>query len=220
MARIDTSVRRVLAVKERLRLPAVRTIDLARVPDLVGGRANRAAASQVSERALTRVRGDVVLAAPRTGAVLHLSVLDYPSNWRIAAPGRTFVPELRARWPLLTAVELSDRSTRAELDLVRAMAPRFDAIAIAVYVRAASGSGRLDLAPEVAALLNDLARTGGDRPVVACLFGNPYVAGSLPQVRSLLVTFDLGDNAERAAVRAMAGEIPTPGTMPITLEGR
>jgi beta-N-acetylhexosaminidase len=220
ITRVDVSVRRVLAVKERLRLPAVRTVDLARVPDLVGGRAHRTLAAQVSERALTRLRGDVVVAAPRTAAVLHLSVLDYPSNWRIAAPGRTFVPELRARWPVVTAVELSDRSTRGELDLVRAMAPRFDAIVIAVYVRAASGSGRLDLAPEVTTLLNDLARTAGDRPVVACLFGNPYVAGSLPQVRSVLLTFDFGDNPERAAVRAIAGEIPAPGSMPISLEDR
>jgi hypothetical protein len=210
----------VLATKERLGLPAARLVDLARVPELVGGRANRAVAQQVSERSLTRLRGDPVLRAPRTAAVLHLSVLDYPSNWRIAAPGRTFVPELRARWPSVTAVELSDRSTRGELDLVRAMAPRFDAVVIAVYVRAASGSGRLDLAPEVSTLLNDLARSAGDRPVVACLFGNPYAAGSLTQVGSLLLTFDLGDNPERAAVRAIAGEIPAPGTMPITLETR
>ena len=100
------------------------------------------------------------------------------------------------------------------------MAPRFDAVVIAVYVRAASGSGRLDLAPEVTTLLNDLGRSAGDRPVVACVFGNPYVAASLPQVGSVLLAFDLGDNAERGAVHAIAGEIPAAGTMPITLDGK
>lgn len=220
LARIEASVRRILATKERLGLPAGRTVDLGRVADLVGGRAHRAVAQLVSERALTLARNSAVpLATPRAGAVLHLSVLDYPGNWRIASPGRTFVPELRARWPNVTAIELNDRSTRADLDLVRAMAPRFDAIVLAVYVRAASASGRMDLGPDLVKLLNDIARTAGDdHPVVACLFGNPYVATYLPDVPSVLLTYDFGDLAERAAVRAVAGEIPAPGTLPITLE--
>jgi beta-N-acetylhexosaminidase len=219
--RIDTSARRVLAIKERLRLPTARTVDLARVPDVVGSRAHRAVAQAVADRAVTLARGSALQERPPgTAAILHLSVLDHPGNWRIAAPGRTLVPELRARWPKTTAVELSDRSTRSEIDLVRAMAPRFDAIVVAIYVRAASGSGRLDMSPDVAALLNDLARTSGERPVVACLFGNPYVADALPQVGNLLLTYDFGDSAERAAVKAFAGEIPAAGAMPMTLGGR
>jgi beta-N-acetylhexosaminidase len=214
--RIDRAVGRILAIKERLGLPVSRAVDLARVPDLVGGRASGDVARVVAERAVTAVRSAALpLAIPRTGTVLHLSALDYPGNWRVSAPGRTFVAELRARFPNTTAVEVSDRSSRGELDLLRATASQYDAIVVGVYVRAASGSGRLQLAPEVAALLNDLGK--GGRPVVACLFGNPYVAADLPSVGSLLLTFDLGDNAELAAVRAIAGEIPATGTLPITL---
>ena len=76
-------------------------------------------------------------------------MLDYPSGWRIAAPSRTFIPELSQRWPNVTAVELSDRTTPDELELVRAMAPRYDAIVASVFVRAASASGRMDLAPGI-----------------------------------------------------------------------
>ena len=95
---------------------------------------------------------------PRDGSVLYLSILDYESGWSIAAPSRTFIPELRARWPNVTAIELSDRSTSAELDLVRASATRYDAIVASVFVRAASGSGRLDLPAQLTRLLGDLAR--------------------------------------------------------------
>ena len=35
--------------------------------------------------------------ATRDAQILYLSVLDFPSNWRIAAPSRTFIPELRKR---------------------------------------------------------------------------------------------------------------------------
>jgi beta-N-acetylhexosaminidase len=218
--RIEASVRRVLATKERLGLSGSRLVDLSRVPDLVGGRAHRALATTVSERALTLVRGQAQVDLPADAAVLHLSVLDYPGGWRIAAPGRTFAPALRSRWPDVVSIELTDRSSRDQVDLVRAMAPRFDAVVVAVYVRAASGSGRLDLSPDVAALLNDLARLVPGKPVAACLFGNPYVANVLPEVGSILLTFDFGDGAERAAVRALAGEVPTPGTLPVTLAGR
>ena len=90
--------------------------------------------------------------------MLYLSVLDYPSGWRIAAPSRAVIPELKARWPKTEAVEISDRATPSELDLVRAMADNYDAIVAGIFVRASSGSGRLDLAPQVVRLLQDLSR--------------------------------------------------------------
>src|SRR3954469_5772828 len=221
LERIDASVRRVLEMKARLGLHVARTVPLDRVPDLVGGRAHRAVAQSVSERAVTLLRdtqGSVPVQLPKTARVLHLSVVDYLSNWRIAAPGRSFVPALAARWPGVTAIELSDRSTAAELDLVRAVAPRYDGIIVALYVRAASGSGRLDLSPEIVRLLETLSRASSpERPLIACFFGNPYVAGSLPEVPAALLTYDLGDLAEQSAVRALAGEIPIGGRLPITI---
>jgi beta-N-acetylhexosaminidase len=219
--RVDRSVRRILEMKARLGLHVDRTVVLDRVAELVGGRAHREIARSVSERAVTLMRdahGSLPLQLPRTARILHLSIVDYLSGWRIAAPGRTFVPALTARWPEVTAIELSDRSTAAELDLVRALAPRHDAIVIALYVRAASGSGRLDLSPEITRLLTALARTASaDRPMVACFFGNPYVAGSLPDIPTALLTYDFGDLAEGTAVRALAGEIAIGGRLPITI---
>ena len=220
-ARIDTSVRRLLETKARLNLHASRVVPLDAVADVVGSAAHRAVAQAVSERAVTLVRdehGAVPLTLPKDAAVLHLSVLDYPANWRIAAPGRTLVPALRARWPRLTAIELSDRSTGAELDLVRASAPRYAAVVVAVYVRAASASGRLELSSELARLLNGLARAAGStQPFVAVFFGNPYVTASLGDVPAALLTYDFGDLAEGSAGRALAGEIAIQGRLPIAI---
>src|SRR4029453_16019162 len=99
-----------------------------------------------------------------------------PAGWRIAAPSRTFIPELKQRWRNVTSIELSDRSTAAEIDLVRATAARYDAIVAAVFVRAASGSGRMDLPANMQALLRALARQTetSRQPVGAVLFGNPH----------------------------------------------
>ena len=101
------------------------------MPALVGGRQNAQVARNVSQRAITLLKDDrnqVPLRVPADAAVLYLSVLDYPGGWRIAAPSRTVIPELRRRWPSVTAIELSDRSTPWEIDLARAPAARYDAI--------------------------------------------------------------------------------------------
>ena len=105
------------------------------------------------------------------------------------------------------------QTTPNELALVRAMAPRFDAIVAGVFVRASSGSGRLDLAAPVVGLLQDLARGSARRsqPFVAAFFGNPYVPMSVPELPAMLLTYDFSDDAEESAVRALAGEIPISG---------
>ena len=146
-------------------------------------------------------------------------MLDYPGGWQIAAPSRTFIPELKKRWPQLTSIEVSDHTPMAELDLVRAVAPRYGAVIVSVFVRASSGSGRLDLAPDLVKLLKDLARVT-DRagtPLVATFFGNPYVPSFVPELPAVLLTYDFYDQAERAAVRAIEGEAAIGGRLPITL---
>jgi beta-N-acetylhexosaminidase len=223
MARIDASVRRVLMAKARLRLDESRLVDFERVAASVGGRAHQAVAREVSERSVTLVKdaqSQVPLKVPRENSVLAISVLDYPTGWRIITPGRTFLPELKKRWASVTALELSDRSTPSERELVSAMAPRFDAIVLGIYVRAASGSGRMDLAPDLVRLINALGRQStASRPLVACFFGNPYVAAPLGDVPAILLTYDFGDLAETSAVRAIAGEIPVAGKLPIRIPG-
>lgn len=223
-AQVDASVTRILRAKARLGLHRTRVVDLNAVAAKVGGRAHQAVADQVSQRAITLIKDDkghVPLRVPREANVLYLSVLDYPSGWAIAAPSRTFAPELRRRWPNVTAVELSDRATASELELVRASAPRYDAIVVSVFVRAASSSGRMDLAPPVTRLLQDLARGAAGRqvPMVATLFGNPYVAAALPDLPAVMLTYDFYDRAEMSAVKALAGEAPIAGKLPIALPG-
>lgn len=222
--RIDRSVERILRAKALTGLHRTRTVNLDALPTIVGSRAHQAVADEVSRRSITLVRDrrtQVPLKLARDAQVLYLSILDAPGGWRIAAPSRAFIPELKQRWRNVTSVELSERSTANEVELVRAMAPRFDAIVASVFVRAASGSGRMDLPPNMHALLRAIARQTepSGRPFVAVLFGNPYTATFLPDVPAILLTFDFYDRAERSAVRALAGEAPITGRLPIGLPG-
>lgn len=221
---MNESVARILRAKAAAGLHKSKIVGLDAVSAIVGTRANQAIADRVSQKSITLVkdaRNQVPLKVPSQAQVLYLSVLDYPSGWRIAAPSRTFLPELRKRWPNVTAIEVSDRTTASELELVRAMAPRFDAIVVSVFVRAASASGRLDLAAPLQQLLQALARqsASSSAPMVTTFFGNPYVATVLPELPAMLLTYDFYDRAEASAMRAIAGEAPIGGRLPIGLPG-
>jgi beta-N-acetylhexosaminidase len=79
----------------------------------------------------------------------------------------------------------------------------------------------MDLPPTLARLLQDLARVAArtKRPYVTVLFGNPYTATFLPDVPAVMLTYDFYDLAEESAVRALAGEAPITGRLPIALPG-
>jgi len=224
MAELDAAVGRILTTKARLGLHRAKTVSLDAVPAVVGGRRHRAVAEELSQKSITLVKDDrsqVPLRVPPQASVLYLSILDYPSGWRIAIPSATFLPELRKRWPNVTAVELSDRSSPGEIDMVRAMAGQYEAIVASVFVRTASGSGQMDLAPPLAGLLEDIGRrtAGTARPFITVFFGNPYVPMSVPSLPAMLLTYDFYDLAEASAVRALAGEAPISGLLPITIPG-
>ena len=222
--KVDASVERLLRAKARAGLHKTRTVNLDAITSIVGTRANQAIADAVSERSITLIkdaRNQVPLKLAKDAQVLYLSVLDYPSGWRIAAPSRTFIPELRKRWSNVTSIELSDRTTPSEIELLRATLPRFDGVIASVFVRTASYSGRMDLAPPLQRLLTDAARitASSGKPFVTTFFGNPYAATFLPDLPAVLLTYDFYDRAEASAVRALAGESSIGGHLPIALPG-
>jgi beta-N-acetylhexosaminidase len=103
------------------------------------------------------------------------------------------------------------------MDLVREIAKRSDAIVAGIFVRIASYSGRMDLSAAQVALLDFLSTL--DRPVVGICFGNPYVASAVSKLPALLLAYEFLDPMEVAAARALAGEAPIGGKLPITIPG-
>jgi len=219
---LDRSVERILRAKARLGLQRSRIVDVEAVPASVGGRAHEAVAVEIASRAITLLkdeRGQVPLALPQKARVLLLSVVDSATGWREAAPGRVLIPELRKRLPGLTAVEVTDRTTASELDLLRATAKGVDAIVAATFTRASDPNGKLGLSPGQQSLLEALARDDARRPLVTVALGSPYVGELGAKLPAILVTYEIGDAPEAAAVRALLGEAPIGGRLPVSLPG-
>lgn len=220
MAQVDASVGRILRAKARLGLHVKRIVDVEAIAGKFGTRAHAAVAQEINDRGITLIRDErnqVPLSVPREADLLYLSVLDYASGWREGVPGRTIVPELKRRWPNLTSIEITDRTTASEYELIRALSRRAGAVVAGVFVRIASFSGRMDLSQPQIALLDSIAAQ--DKPFVTVCFGNPYTATFLPKLPAVLLGYEFSDFTERAAVKALAGEIAVRGRLPISLPG-
>ena len=101
------------------------------------------------------------------------------------------------------------------------MAPRYDAIVASVFVRAASGSGRMDLPANMQALLRALARQTEQsaqavrRRVLRQSVYRGVPAGAAGDAAHLRLLRSRGALRRRA----LAGEAPISGRLPIALPG-
>ena len=87
IAQIDASVRRILRAKARLGLHKTKLVSLDDVPSASAGARTPPSRSGSAQKSITLIKDDrnqVPLRVPREAAMLYLSVLDYPSGWRIA----------------------------------------------------------------------------------------------------------------------------------------
>ncbi len=217
-ARIEQSVRKILDAKWRSGLAKERFVDLARIDTIVGNREHREKAQEMMDRAITLVRnekGAVPLAPSKDLRVLQINVLDTTTRWLHGlVPGPTFAAEVKKRFPNATLVQLDDRSAPRETDLVRSAAAHADAIIVGTFVLTSWAKGTIELLPQHAALIRDLAKM--EKPFILTAFGSPYVVRSLEGIPTTLLAYETHDAAQIAAAKAIVGEIPIRGVLPVT----
>ena len=77
--------------------------------------------------------------------------------------------------------------------------------------------GTVALPAEHVALVNQLLDTS--KPVVMVMMGNPYLTARFPRSKTLLVIPSTTPVAQRAAVRALMGEVAIVGKLPVAVPG-
>ena len=221
-SRIDASVRRILEAKAKLNLqdPKNRFVDVNMLMTVLGTKAHRDFAQQIEDRAITLVRDEHHVLPLRPSPdlrVVQINVIDSRSGWREGAAGRVVGAELLKRFPRAVTVQVDDQSTPNEFDIVHKLAQTGDAIVVNGFIRVAAYKGSIDLTSAETSLLRDLAKM--DKPFVFTVFGSPYVLTHIPEMPSYIVTYDTSPLAEYAMVKAITGEIPFQGKLPISLPG-
>ncbi len=220
MSRLDDAVRRILRTKTRLGLDRYKPASLEGLSTTVGSRESRELAQKIEDSAITLVRDEKNAVPLRLGPdqrLLHINLLDSRMGWREGPVGLTLTAELPRRFAKTTSVQLDDQSNRNEYEMIRQMAGMVDAVVVAAFIRVAAYKGSIDLNPEQIRLLKDLSAI--QKPFVFVLFGSPYLLHHVPELPSYMLTYDTYPGAELAAVKAVAGEIPIAGKLPISLPG-
>ncbi len=237
--RIDLSVRRILRLKASVGLNKARLVDIAGLPRIIARPANLAAARQVAEAAVTLVRDNgKVLPLKRNGTPAPSGT--YPSGAgekRLVAvvftddvrteSGRVLEQELRARVPDARIFFVDSRSAAAMSESIANAAAQARAVIAAVYVTPSAGkkvqvqgvtTNSVSLDDATAALLTRVLDQAGPLAVLVAL-GSPYVAAGFSQAQNYLCTFSGVPVSEAAAVKALFGEIPIHGRLPVTIPG-
>lgn len=211
-ARLEQSVRRVLALKERAGLFRSRVVALDSVTARVGAAASLDTARSVAARSVVLVRDEQGLldqVRTRRGA---RALLIYADDANVGG-GTTLAAELRARGDTLTVFRLTPASGPASLDSARQVAGRAPVLLAAVAVRAAAARGSIALPPAVAALFDSLA---SERPMVLLSLGSPYIGAQVPGARAYLVAWGANAATEWAAAGALGGSAIS-GRLPVHL---
>ena len=132
--------------------------------------------------------------------------------------GRSFEADIRtARSGRgLTLARITPGATRELLDSLDRLAGRASTVIVTAYVRRVEGAGRASVPPPIATWVENIAKR---QRVIVVAFGNPYMIGQFPSVGTYLAAYGVGDDLEKATVKALFGRAPVTGIAPISLPG-
>jgi beta-N-acetylhexosaminidase len=191
-----------------------RTVNLEGISDVLASPEAEAAAQRVAERALTLVKNDgnlFPLHVPGTACVAVLT------ESRDSQHGRTLATELKKRAANMTVIALDPAIPADEISRLAKDLNSCSATVLVPFVTVGAYKGTVALRAPYTALVNKL--TAGKSPVVVIAFGSPYLIRSLPNIAAYIATFSTTVTSEEAVARALFGEIPISGHLPVTIPG-
>ncbi len=212
--RIQESVAKILAAKQRVGLDHSRFTDLEAIGDVLDDPAVNDRAQEIADRAVTLVRnsgGLLPLAAPGRACYLVLT------ESRYSVDGQVFTQEVRKRLPRAVLATLDPSMSRQDIDEAMQKLPACDNYVVAAFSTVASGRGSIGLGGELGPTLESLTASG--KPVALVALGNPYLLRSFPNAAAYLATFSSVVPSEIAAVKALWGEIDIRGRLPVSIPG-
>jgi beta-N-acetylhexosaminidase len=209
--RLNASVLRVLKAKEKMGLHQDRVVPVGEVAQRVGIPEHEMVAQEVADRSLTLLKNEknlLPLLGTRSARVLSVT---FRRSTDLMA-GRVLNSRLRSRYPRLVTANL-DRDTRADVyDGLLRRARSSNLVVVSLFVTTVSYSGSVAIPDETAEFIQELAREG--IPHIVISFGNPYLLADFPDVQAYLLAWSGADVSQRAAARALFGEIEIQGRTP------
>jgi hypothetical protein len=114
-------------------------------------------------------------------------------------------------------VYVSEKTSPAELDLIRKLASFSDSVIVNGFIRVSSFKGSIDMSEGEINLLKHLSAI--DKPFAFVLYGSPYLLSFVPELPTYILAYEYYPAAEEAALKAVLGEIEFLGKLPVELPG-
>ena len=234
--RLDESVLKILQAKAALGLEKNRGVDVGAIPGLVGNPDNMAAGQRISDAAITLVRdnGKVLpLRNGRSGKRLRVVsqakaqpglLLIILCDNRRGEDGRVLERQVRKRAPV-RVIYVDPRVAAAKSDDVLNAAAHAQQVVVAVYVVPSARRSRTvargqknsaSLPDSTAKLLSRILARAAEKTAVLAM-GTPYLTEDFPTIQNYICTFSNATVSEISAARALFGEIPIPGHLPVNI---
>ncbi|HYP14392.1 MAG TPA: glycoside hydrolase family 3 N-terminal domain-containing protein [Bryobacteraceae bacterium] len=213
--RIEESVVRVLAAKAKLRLDRKRYVDVEAISDVLESPELVQHAQTAADRAITLVRntnGIVPLKQPESACVYVLA------ESRSGVQGRRFQEEVRARSKNTKVFVLDPHSATVESDHFLEASSGCESLVLAAFVTVGAYRGNVALGGGYPQLVQALL-TRRPVPVILVSLGSPYLLRSFPEVSAYLAAYSPAPTSEAAVVKALFGDIPVGGRLPVTIPG-
>jgi len=213
--RIDESVRRILAAKTRLGLNKNRYVDVARLNETFARPEYETEAQGIADRGVTLLR-DMPWLLPLDATKPLRVLLVALSSDADPNPGETIEPEIRPRVDSLKVLR-ADTQYAPVRTLQLPPPDTYDVAIAALFVRVADRKGDVGFPEDQGAFVNELLAAG--KPTVVASFGSPYLIERFPNAKTWLAEFSTNDVSQRAAARAIFGQIAIGGRIPVTVPG-
>jgi beta-N-acetylhexosaminidase len=232
LSRIDASVRRILAMKASVGLPASRYVEIDKVAQITSMPSDWEFAQTVSDNALTLVRSDGhTLPVQKPGN--HLAV---PSEKRLVAillaasfeagNGHEFEAALKARRPDALVYYVDNQTANAGgIQVLESATHAEEVIVVAYLIHQGAPSFVVNGVTKTSYGLNGpsgvfltkvLERAGN---VIVAALGSPYLIENFPQIQNYICGFAMASTTEISLVKGIFGEIQNTASLPISLPG-
>ena len=215
MSRLNEAVMRVLRAKAKLGLNKSKLVDLDALARNFDRPEFERAALDIADRGVTLLRDDQhILPLDATKPMRALLVAVSGDN--DAYPAEDFEKEIRWRVDSLATVRMDTSFVRADTAKLPP-ADSYDVAIAAIFVRVADRKGSVGLPDDEAAVVDRLLAAG--KPVIVACFGSPYLLERFPAAKTWVAAFSTVDVAQRAVGRALFGQVPIGGRLPVNIPG-
>jgi len=212
--RLDESVRRILGAKAGLGLNRIKLVDLNALRFIVGDSAHVTVSNRIAEKSITLVKDSLNVVPFRLAQTTKILSVTVGRRSDLSA-GVAFNGELRARYPALHTEFLTAEDPSADYARMERASDSADVTIVSSYVGQNWDAVSAAAPTSFMGFINHLIGRG--RKLVVVSFGNPYLLQQIPAAPAYVVAWGGFQASQVAAARALLGQTPITGRLPISI---